>query len=122
LTRSSQESNRGFGFLHDGSDDTLAQFLVTKPGLAPGGFTLDFVAFMVSFPTETHAAVGRQVTLDSANWNAPAVVTLLNDMQTVANQGAVSIVAKGFVNGEHRGYAYLGGGISSRIAPSKPPQ
>jgi DNA-binding beta-propeller fold protein YncE len=107
--RSSQMSDRGFGFLHDGSDDTLLAFL-DKPGFAVGGFAERFIALLVSFPTGAHAATGVQVTLDSTTHSDPAVVQLVNDMQSVANQGHVSIVAKGLVNGEHRGYAYLGGG------------
>jgi DNA-binding beta-propeller fold protein YncE len=108
--KSSQMSDRGFGFLHDGSDDTILAFL-DKPGINIGGNHAEGVeAFLHSFHTETHAAIGHQVTLHSGNANDAAVVALLNDMQTVANQGHASIVAKGFVNGEHRGYAYLGGG------------
>jgi DNA-binding beta-propeller fold protein YncE len=123
--RSSQMSDRGFGFLHDGSDDTLFSFF-DKPGfiIHQNNTTPHFEAFLLSFPTETHPAVGTQVTIDASNASDPAPSALLADMQSVADAGpgsaegvaagsgmAVSIVAKGFVNGEHRGYAYLVDGV-----------
>jgi DNA-binding beta-propeller fold protein YncE len=109
--KSSQMSDRGFGFLHDGSDDTILAFL-DKPGFNIGGNHAEGVeAFLHSFPTETHRAIGTQVTLTADNANDADVIGMLNDMQTVANQGHASIVAKGFVNGEHRGFAYIGGGV-----------
>jgi DNA-binding beta-propeller fold protein YncE len=58
---------RGFGFLHDGSVDSLARFF----GLT--GFSMNATqeaqmeAFMLAFDTDLAPAVGQQVTLTSSN-------------------------------------------------------
>jgi DNA-binding beta-propeller fold protein YncE len=116
----SQQSNRGFGFLHDGSDDTLLRFL-SKPIFSVAVMPPHMEAFLLCFPTETHPAAGVQVTLTGVNNGEPAVSTLLNNMQTVADSGVqVSIVAKGVVASEYRGFAYMGAGTfqSDRQAQS----
>ena len=59
---------RGFGFLHDGSVDSMGRFL----GLT--GFSLNAVeetqleAFVMAFPTDLAPIVGQQVTLSSDNF------------------------------------------------------
>jgi hypothetical protein len=63
----------------------------------------------MTFPTDTHPAVGTQLTLDTGNHTAPAAIALLDDMVALADTGAVSIVAKGVQSGLQRGYAYLTG-------------
>jgi hypothetical protein len=61
------EQIRGFGYLHDGSIDSLFRFV----GLT--GFSLDdteqaeLEAFMVAFPSDLAPIVGQQVTLTAAN-------------------------------------------------------
>lgn len=126
-----QLSNRtGFGFLHDGSVDSIERF-VSEPifTVASDQEVADLVAFMLSFsgsdlPTGTtnnifellgptskdsRAAVGAQITVDSSNQNDAGVISLLAQMATMANSPAkVGLVAKGVQNGEARGYVYVG--------------
>lgn len=127
LTRT--RNRAGFGFLHDGSVDSLARF-VSEPvfTVANDQMVADLVAFMLSFsgselptgnannplelpgPTsqDTHAAVGRQVTVDGGNKNLPEVRNLILDMISLADLGKVGLVVKGVQNGQARGYAYAG--------------
>lgn len=125
-----QTSNAaGFGFLHDGSVDSLARF-VSEPvfSLNSDQDVADLVAFMLSFagsdlPTgsntnvlellgpsgnDTHAAVGTQVTVDDTNRNDAEVIALLGQMTAFADGGAVGLVAKGVQAGLQRGYVYTG--------------
>lgn len=128
-----QTSNlSGFGFLHDGSVDSLARF-VAEPVFSPDSDQeiADLVAFMLAFsgsdlpmgtannafeligPTskDTHAAVGRQVTVDDTNRNDAAVISLIGQMMTLSNAGKVALVAKGVQAGLQRGYRYNGGSL-----------
>jgi hypothetical protein len=68
---------RGFGFLHDGSVDTILTFLRSPIFLFPGFdqaqrdvVRRDVIAFLMRFPGELAPIVGQQVTLDSANAGA----------------------------------------------------
>lgn len=123
-------NTRGFGFLHDGSVDSIARFL-SEPVFT---FTSDqqianMVAFMMAFAgsdlpagstspaaqappgplsKDTHAAVGRQLTLHAAP--TASENTLLTSMTTIANANKVGLVVKGVRAGLVRGATYLGGG------------
>jgi hypothetical protein len=126
-----QTSNRsGFGYLHDGSVDSIERF-VSEPvfTVASDQEVADLVAFMLAFsgselPTgsttnflellgpisrDSHASVGTQVTVNTANKNDTGVISLLSSMATLANAPAkVGLVAKGIQNGEQRGWVYTG--------------
>jgi hypothetical protein len=107
-----QPSNRaGFGFLHDGSVDSLARF-VAEPvfNVESDQDVADVVAFLLSFSgsdlpvgspdvlselpgpasRDTHAAVGAQVTLGGGGDPAR-----LDAMLALARAGAVDLVAHG---------------------------
>ncbi len=139
----------GFGFLHDGSVDSLARFMGNPPFIfhvgidAPPQFLVSgMVAFMMSFSgsdlfnsgipftaagtlsKDTHPAVGRQVTFNTANAD-PALGAQLNTLMTIADTPPdftpgprISLVAKGLQAGQARGYAYTGGSLfqSDRLA------
>ncbi len=132
-------NSAGFGFLHDGSVDSLARF-VNEPvfNLQSDQDTADMVAFMLAFagsnlpqgspgnPLEpqgtpsqdTHAAVGRQTTLiDAATAPAPQL-QLMRDMIALADANEAGLVVKGVQGGIPRGYAYLGANLfqSDRVA------
>ena len=115
LSFTSLTNNRGFGFGHDGSADTIVTFL-QRPlftGFAAGaqGDTQrhDLEAFLMAFPTDTHPAVGVQLTVDGANHGQQAVIDQLAAMTALADTGVVGLVAKGLVGGVARGYAYVAG-------------
>ncbi|MCC7137532.1 MAG: hypothetical protein IT460_03785, partial [Planctomycetes bacterium] len=118
-----QTSNRaGFGFLHDGSVDSLARF-VAEPlfRVRSDQEVADLVAFLLAFsggdlpagtpgsageplgPTghDSHAAVGRQVTLA-----APALPALLATLLSEAQAGRIDLVVKARRGGEARGWVY----------------
>lgn len=104
-------SRAGFGFLHDGSVDSLARFLGLPPFIfdagidAPPAFLVpSMVAFLMSFSgsnlpvcdgvpsgpcgplsRDTHAAVGTQVTLDATNVNESETTQLLVQMMDLVD-------------------------------------
>ncbi|MBI2931570.1 MAG: hypothetical protein HYY16_07945, partial [Planctomycetes bacterium] len=117
---------RGFGFLHDGSVDTLFRFhstvlfLQRPPGTIsprdpgnPEGFPPNVTGFqerkameqfMLAFPSNLKPIVGQQVTLTASN--LAAVEGRLALMMARADMGDCELVAKG----GGRGYLYIGGG------------
>ena len=126
-------SHRGFGYEHDGVTDTLTRFhmhptffleddqevadvvalMMSFSGSdLPEGST-DYSAFTIFEPPgppsqDTHAAVGGQWTLDAANRDSAATLAEIAEVRALADAGAVGWVAKGWVDGEHRGYVYSG--------------
>ncbi len=108
---------RGFGFLHDGSVDTLFRFhsaaLFTQSQTNPGGFANDTMrhnmdAFMMAFDSNLAPIVGQQITRTAANGaTVDPRITLLEDR---ADHGECDLVAKGLFGGEMRGSFYAGSG------------
>ncbi len=115
------DNNAGFGFLHDGSVDSLARF-VAEPlfGVQSDQDVADLVAFLLSFAgsdlpqgttqglaeppgppsLDTHAAVGRQVHFTGGG---SATITQL---LALAGTGAIDVIVKGVAGGENRGWAF----------------
>jgi len=139
---SQTESRAGFGFIHDGSVDTIARF-ITEPvfSLSSDQQVADMVAFMLSFAgsdlpggstnllnleppgplsRDAHAAVGRQSTLIDVASAPASQLALLSDMIDLADAGEVGLIVKGVQAGLQRGYTYVGGGMfqSDRLAES----
>jgi DNA-binding beta-propeller fold protein YncE len=127
-----QLSNRaGFGYLHDGSIDSVARFL-SEPvfDVVSDQDVANLVAFMLAFsgsdlPTgssgdpfelpgpaslDTHAAVGWQTTLVDSGTADPDQLQLIADMIAEADSGAVGLVVRGLQDGAARGYTYIGAG------------
>jgi len=125
-----QENISGFGFVHDGSVDSIARF-VTEPvfTLASDQEVSDMVAFIlclsgsdlpVTVPPppfsvlvppgllskDTPAAVGRQTTLVNAGTASGAQLALISSMVSLAQSGKVGLIVKGVVSGEQRGWTY----------------
>ena len=113
---------RGFGFLHDGSVDTVRDFL--GAGNSNTVFNLsaaeeiELEQFALSFPSDLAPVVGQQVTLSGAgNADTNARITLLiaragTSFDSLVLGGTVTecdLVAKGIVNGETRGWVYRPG-------------
>ena len=105
----SQSSNRGFGFLHDGSDDTLITFF-NKPvfTISPQD-KLDLEALLMTLSPGNTRSMGFQLTFDGTNNNDPSATETLGKMQANTG-GALSLIAKGLINGEQRGYSFSGNG------------
>lgn len=108
---------RGFGFLHDGSADTLFRFLsgiFFSNAIVPGGFPFspagdpgrrDVEAFLLAFDSNLAPIVGQQVTLDrsgnSASW---ARLDLLLER---AAAGECEVVATTRLANQDRSFLYL---------------
>ncbi len=124
-----QSSNlAGFGFLHDGSVDSIARF-VNEPAfsVASDQETADLVAFLLSFSgsdlpqgsttdpqqplgapsLDTHAAVGVQVTLRGPGTPARDLQRYAQ-MLALAALDEVGLVAHGRLGGVPRGWTYVG--------------
>ncbi len=102
---------RGFGFLHDGSVDTLFRFHgATVFTNVTEEERRDLEAFMLAFDSNLAPIVGQQTTLTATN--AAIVDPRINLL--IARAAAVpsecDVVAKGTVAGEQRGWVRLPGG------------
>ncbi len=105
-------STSGFGFQQDGTfdttqnssrDDNMMAFMYSFNGsfpYTPAGLNATNVA------VDTHAAVGRQVTLSGSVTTDP----ILAQLQALADTNAIDLVASGCVANETRGYVYVGSG------------
>jgi mono/diheme cytochrome c family protein len=127
-------SRAGFGYLHDGSVDSLARF-VSEPAFSVGSDqqVADLIAFLLAFsgsdlPTgsifnllsppgtlsqDTHAAVGAQTTVVDGAAIPLGQRELLDGMLALAGAGAVDIIVKGPAGAEQRGWVYDAGGFQS---------
>jgi len=122
---------RGFGFLHDGSIDTLFRFFrgvvfagQTDPAT---GFQLDserrdMEAFMLAFDTDLAPIVGQQITRTAGNGAAtdPRIDLLVQRADASFTSeilgGTVSecdLIAKAVLAGSPMGWVYTGGGVGS---------
>lgn len=116
---------RGYGFVHDGTSDTLAHFFTVRvftptlnsgfPLINPNGMRRDVSDFMHAMDSDLAPIVGQQVTLSSANAAAAAarVNLLIQRARTpfVSKElgGAVTecdLVAQVVEGGVRRGYVY----------------
>jgi YVTN family beta-propeller protein len=120
---------RGFGFIHDGSVDTLFRFhnaivfnqSPANPTGIPAGPAGDplrrqIEAFMMAFDSNLAPIVGQQVTRTSTN--AGATNPRIDLLVARANAGECDLVAKGRLAGVDRGAVYIGGGdfLTDRVA------
>ncbi|MBI3758967.1 MAG: hypothetical protein HY269_04340, partial [Deltaproteobacteria bacterium] len=115
FTAGATNGTSGFGLIHDGSTDTVFHFLQNQRFNFMNGQTgddqrRDLEAYVMCISTDTHPAIGVQVTINNPVPSAPQQ-TLINNMITVANTNAVGLIAKGRAGGIPRGYKYNGGGV-----------
>jgi hypothetical protein len=111
---------RGFGFLHDGSVDTLKHFVEAAVFSTTNNQELDLEQFSLAFPTDLAPIVGQQVTLTSSNGGVvnPRIDLMIQRAGAIYNSlmlgGAVpecDVVVKGSVGGAERGWVRLSGGL-----------
>ncbi len=125
---------RGFGFLHDGSVDTVFRFthglsfseVFNGPGTdsipeGPEGETQrrQLEAFILAFPTNLAPAVGQQITLRTAH--SPAVEARVSLLMQRANAGECDLVAKTRIFDDEVGFLYRGSGLFARDRSGQPP-
>jgi len=110
---------RGFGFLHDGSVDTVRTFLEASVFSLNSTEEGQLEQFAMEFPTDLAPIVGQQVTLTATNsavvnprlnlMNARAV-TNYNSLMLGGNVPECEVIAKGSLAGEPRGAVRLASG------------
>jgi hypothetical protein len=122
FSRTRMDNNVGFGHNHDGTLDGLVNFfhIPNFTGFSDGEKgeqeRLDVIAYVMSFSTDTHPAVGVQVTLDSASVADTATRERLDSMLALADRKDVGLIVKGRFGGERRGFEYVG---DWRFAPDR---
>jgi DNA-binding beta-propeller fold protein YncE len=99
---------RGFGFLHDGSIDTVFHFLGSSVFSLTNAEQRRLEQFVLAFDSNLAPIVGQQVTLTDAN--AAAVGTRLNLLMARAALGECDVVVHGTIDGEARAGRRLGDG------------
>jgi YVTN family beta-propeller protein len=124
---------RGYGFLHDGSVDTLFRFFratvfrlqnfsFTTVGFENDQQRRNVEQFMLQFPSDLAPIVGQQITLDDTNAAAvnPRVDLLLQRAAAaftsqILGPGVTEcdLVVKGSVAGQERGFVHVGGVFQS---------
>lgn len=116
FSRERLDNSMGFGHNHDGTFDGLVNFfhIPNFTGFSDGEKgeqeRRDIISYVFSFSTDTHAAVGAQVTLDGANNDDATIRGRLDTMLALADRGDVGLVAKGRFAGQRLGYVYVGNG------------
>lgn len=94
----------GFGFGHDGTLSTLADFLAQS--VFPGYTSqqkIDMAAYILCFDTGTAPAVGFTLTLTAANVNNQQQKSNWATLQSQAGKGNIDLVAMGTIQGQvHR--------------------
>jgi DNA-binding beta-propeller fold protein YncE len=98
----------GFGFLHDGSNDTLFNFLRAPVFTMTDAQRRDVEAFVLAFDSGTAPAVGLQVTVTAENKTTPAVTDRLDLLLGQFAAANCDVVVKGFFQNRPRGFVYLG--------------
>ncbi len=116
FTSLGSNNNRGFGYIHDGTFESISTFLTSSVFRFPTGSTgnqqrQDLQAFLMCWDTGTHAAVGDQSTLVSLGTASPSQINTLDAMESLADTNAVGLIARGIVSGLPRGWRYNGSGI-----------
>ena len=109
------EQITGFGFLHDGSFDSVTSFLklTNFTGFNNDNERRDIEAFLMSFDSVLSPAVGLQVTVGAENGNSPETLAridaLVEQAQVVIFNGiprgpGCNLVVRGIYGGRRRGF------------------
>jgi hypothetical protein len=99
---------RGFGFLHDGSIDTLFRFHGSGVFSLTDAEQRDLEAFMFAFDSNLAPIVGQGITLTSTS--PSAVGTRINLLIARAAANECELTVKGTLAGQQRGWLRLANG------------
>jgi len=116
------EQLAGFGFIHDGSIDSLLDFL-REPvfNFAGDSDRLDVAAFVMAFDSGLAPSVGIQVTISDSNKSSSAVTDRISLLMSQADAGNCDLVVKGIYAGAPRSFAYVGNGMFQPDRPADSP-
>jgi DNA-binding beta-propeller fold protein YncE len=124
---------RGFGFLHDGSVDTVFRFThglsFSEEFVGPGNNGIptgpagdvqrrQLEAFILAFPTNLAPVVGQQITLTASS--SAAVGSRVDLLRQRADAGECDLVAKAKVLDQEAGFLYVGSGRFARDRRGQP--
>jgi DNA-binding beta-propeller fold protein YncE len=124
---------RGYGFLNDGSLDTVFRFVhgisfseifngpnsVSIPEGPQGELQRrQLEAFILAFPTNMAPVVGQQVTLTAAS--SAAAGTRIDILRQRADAGECDLVAKTRIDDDEAGFLYVGSGLFATDRRGKP--
>jgi DNA-binding beta-propeller fold protein YncE len=112
---------RGTGILHDGSVDTIFNFLGASVFTLTNTEQTNLQQFTLAFPTDLAPIVGQQVTISPANFSVTHVndrITLIDDRADVAFESAIlggavtecDVIVKTVEGGAEKGYVRLANG------------
>ena len=102
----SLDNNSGYGFVHDGSFDTLFNFLGFGFDFQNDQQKLDVEAYLMNFGMDTHPAVGTQATVPNVT---PGRRASSSQLVAFSNQGKIDLIAKIKINNRIKGYVHIGG-------------
>lgn len=115
------EQLSGFGFLHDGTEDTLFNMLRRSI------FTnlndeqrRDLEEFLLAFDTGMAPAVGLQLTVNAENKNSQAVTERIALLVAQAAQGNCDVIVTGLYRQARRGFFYVGDNQFKSDRPGEP--
>ncbi|HKQ09307.1 MAG TPA: hypothetical protein VJ464_29560 [Blastocatellia bacterium] len=101
----------GFGFIHDGSVDTLLDFLrVPVFTFRNDDDRRDVAAFVMAFDSGIAPTVGVQTTVNGTPQDQ-AAAERIQLLIAQAGIGNCDLVVKGIYQGERRGFVYVGNGM-----------
>jgi DNA-binding beta-propeller fold protein YncE len=134
FTLQQTSSRAGFGVLHDGSIDSLERF-IDEPAfdINTDQETADLVALLLAFSgselpdgnpnnqflapgppsLDSHAAVGRQVTIADGDNVPPEQAEVINKLTGLAQNLKIGLVVKGLVGDQQRGWVFQAGVFQS---------
>ena len=114
------EQVRGYGILHDGSVDTLKNFLSSSVFNLTNTEELQLEQFVLAFDNDIAPIVGQQVTLDATNSGVvgPRIDLMIQrqdatfaSLLLAGTDGECEVVVKGTIGGVLRGFVRLSNGM-----------
>lgn len=122
FTRAPGEQLTGYGFIHDGSTDSLLNFLHAPVFIFQNeDQRRDVEQFVLAFDSGIAPAVGLQITVNADNKLSTAVSDRINLLMAQATARNCDLIVKGLYNGAARGFLYAGNGMFQTDKQNEPP-
>ena len=122
FTRAPGEQLTGYGFIHDGSTDSLLNFLHAPVFIFQNdNERRDVEQFVLAFDSGIAPAVGLQTTANADNKTSAALTDRINLLMAQATAGNCDLIVRGLYNGSVRGFLYLGSGLFQTDKANEPP-